>query len=320
MDISVVIPVLNESQSLGELSDRLHAAFAAWDSKADYEIIFVDDGSTDNSRAVITDLCLKNTNIRCVFLRQNFGKSSALNAGFQHAAGELIITMDGDLEDRPEEMHKLITRLNEGFDCVSGWKQYRADGQVRRIGSFVFNLLASRSFGLRLHDINCGFKIYRQKVVKDLVIYGQYHRFIPVLVQNMGYKVSEIQINTGRRKFGGSRFPSFRFKAFFDLISLLFIFRFQFTPLYFFGTLSLCFILPSAAVLGNAVVMLTLWYLNLLEKPVITFDRPLLALSTVALLTGVNILLAGLVCDFILHHQRKQTVQERLTTIIAEII
>jgi glycosyltransferase involved in cell wall biosynthesis len=317
MEFSVVIPVYNEARSIQELVNRLEVFFASLDHKPEYEILFVDDGSTDPTREIISSLCQVKNNIHCVFLRRNFGKSFALTAGFQYAKGNYIITMDGDLQDRPEEIHKLIARAAEGYDLVSGWKHRRKDDVLRVLGSRVFNYIVSCFFGLYLRDLNCGFKIYRRAVVKNILVYGQYHRFIPVLAYCLGFKVSEVPIEHDSRKYGTSRYPAYRYQGFFDLLSLFFIYRYRFSPLYFFGVVGMVLIVPSAMVLFFSCVKLLLWVMGVIPRPIdITFNRPVFALSTTALIGGLYILLTGFVCDFILHHQGRRTVVENLESMV----
>lgn len=319
MEYSVIIPVFNESESFTELIGRLAKVFKSVGKENSFEIIFVDDGSTDSSKEILRNLCLQQACVRAIFLRKNSGKSFALNAGFIHAKGNFIITIDGDLQDRPEEIPRLIKKINEGYDLVSGWKKGRQDGIIRVLGSWIFNRVVSSFGGFRLHDFNCGFKIYKAEVFKSIFVYGQYYRFIPLLAHFLGFKVAELRILHDKRKYGVSKYSTFRYQGFFDFLSILFIYKYRFSPLYFFGTLGLFFIIPSSLV----VFYLVGWhivYLLGLGKGHILANRPLLAFSLTICLLGMQIFLTGLVCEYILHHQGNKRVAVYIDNLIEEIL
>src|SRR3989338_4677427 len=282
-----------------------------------FEIIFVDDGSTDSSRNVLRRLRSERPYVKTIFFRRNMGKTVALLAGFLHAKGNFIITMDGDLQDSPEEMPRMIEKISEGYDLVSGWKRDRQDSLIRVLGSGLFNRAVSCFGGIKLHDFNCGFKIYRAEVIKNISMYGQYHRFAPILAHFMGFKVTEIQVSHNRRKYGMSKYPAIRYQGLFDLLSILFTYKYRFSPLYFFGGLGLFLIIPSSLVIFHLVFRHTLFVLGL-GGNYISRITLLLPLSTTICILGVNIFLIGFVCDFILHHKSKDRVIDLVGSLIED--
>jgi len=222
--ISVVIPVHDEERSVALLYDELRSALQPLDTS--WEAIFVDDGSTDGTFAALTRLHSAADNVRVVRLRRNFGKAAALVAGFDQARGDTVVTMDGDLQDDPAEVPRLLAKLDEGFDLVSGWKARRRDPLSRRILSRIFNSVTSRFSGVRLHDMNCGLKAYRAEVVHGLRLYGELHRFIPVLAHYRGFRIAELPVNHRPRGHGRSRYGIERYlRGFLDLLTVSFIGR-----------------------------------------------------------------------------------------------
>ena len=222
--ISVVVPVYNEERSVALLYEELQAALDPLSTP--WEAVFVDDGSTDGSFAALTRLHARHDNVRVVRLRRNFGKSAALGAGFDHADGDLIVTIDGDLQDDPAEIPHLLAKLDEGFDLVSGWKAKRRDPLARRAFSRVFNGAVGLVSGVHLHDMNCGLKAYRATVVRGLPLYGELHRFLPVLAHQRGYRIAELPVNHRPRAHGRSRYGPERYlRGFFDLLTVSFIGR-----------------------------------------------------------------------------------------------
>ena len=231
--ISVIIPVFNEIGSLPELMDQLRKVLHIYSK---WEILFVDDGSTDGSTAFLNDLSRKDENVTLIQLHRNYGKSAALAEGFKRAKGEYLITMDADLQDDPAEIPNLMKKLEEGFDLVSGWKKKRKDPISKRFPSKIFNYVTRIMTGVKIHDFNCGLKIYRKAVIKTLDLYGGRHRYIPALAGHNKFRISEIQVNHrprihGVTKYGGSRL----FHGFFDLISIIFMNRYTQQPLHLFG-------------------------------------------------------------------------------------
>lgn len=290
--ISVVVPVYNEAPSLNQLYKELIKALKKL--KQSYEIIFVNDGSTDESQLQI-DKIYKNDQKHVVGIEfgNNFGKADALHAGFQQAKGDIIVTLDGDLQDDPKEINKFISKINQGYDLVSGWKKKRYDSLFKNSSSRIFNFVTKRVSGINLHDFNCGYKAYKSKLAKDLNLYGELHRFIPVLAKNSGYKVTEIPIRHRRRQYGKSKYGAARFlHGFFDLITVLFITRYKLRPLHLFGYIGLSFF-----ALGFAGGL----YLTGLKfiKHVLIGQRPLLLLSVMLMIMGVQIGVMGLVGELI---------------------
>ena len=236
--ISVVIPVHDEERSVALLYDELAAAFAG-DGRA-WEAVFVDDGSTDGTFGALTRLHDAHDNVRVVRLRRNFGKAAALDAGFGEAAGEIVVTIDGDLQDDPAEIPRLLAKLDEGYDLVSGWKTKRRDPLTRRIPSKIFNAVAGKVSGVRLHDMNCGLKAYRAEVVEGMQLYGELHRYIPVLAHYRGYRVTELPVNHRPREHGRSNYGVERYvRGFLDLLTVTFMGRYRHRPLHLFGGLGL---------------------------------------------------------------------------------
>jgi glycosyltransferase involved in cell wall biosynthesis len=243
--ISVVIPLYNEEDSLPELFDSLEAVMAGIGD--DYEYVFVDDGSVDKSLLILRELYEKSPHVRVTSFRRNHGKSAALSVGFKEAVGDIIITIDADLQDDPAEIPVLIRKLHEGADLVSGWKKDRQDPWTKRFPSKFFNFVTSMLSGLRLHDFNCGLKAYRGDVARTISVYGELHRFIPVLAGWEGFRVDEVQVRHFRRKYGKSKYGGERFlNGFFDLVTVMFITRRALKPLHFFGRISfVLFVLGS---------------------------------------------------------------------------
>ena len=237
MEISIVIPLFNESESLEELHDWILSSISS-NSKS-FEIIFIDDGSSDNSWQIIKNLANKNKDTRGILFSKNFGKSQALNAGFKLAKGDYVVTMDADLQDSPDEIIKMIKTLKEKkLDIVSGWKKKRHDSFfLKNLPSKLFNWAARRVSGINLHDFNCGIKAYRKDVIKSIDVYGEMHRYIPVIASNMGYtKIEEQIVKHQARKYGKTKFGSSRFiNGFLDLITIWFLNKFGKRPMHFFG-------------------------------------------------------------------------------------
>jgi glycosyltransferase involved in cell wall biosynthesis len=295
--ISVVAPAFDEERSVALLYEELQAALDPLD--APWEAIFVDDGSTDGTFAALTRLHDAHDNVRVVRLRRNFGKSAALAAGFELARGETVVTIDTDLQDDPAEIPKLLAKLEEGFDLVSGWKSRRQDPWTRRVLSRVFNRLASAVSGVTLHDVNCGLKAYRTEVVHDLRIYGELHRFLPVLAHERGYRVAELPVNHRPRNHGRSRYGLERYlRGFLDLLTVSLVGRYRHRPLHLFGGLGL--------VLG-ALGTIVLAYLTVLKATGEAIGhRPLLILGVLLVVVGLQLFSLGLLGEMIrsLHEER----------------
>lgn len=285
--VSVVIPLYNEEDSIAELGAKLESVLAKV-TKGSYEIIFVDDGSTDNSREEIRKLNYLNPKFHCISLRRNYGKSAALSVGFQAAQGKIVITMDADLQDDPEEIPNLLSKINEGYDLVSGWKKVRRDPLSKLLPSKLFNFVTSIVSGIRLHDFNCGLKAYKNVVVKRLDVYGEMHRYIPVLAHWDGFKITEIPVRHHPRKFGRTKFGSGRFiKGFLDLLTVMITTRYMQRPLHFFGTIG------TIVTLLGFLINLYLLIEWILGKTYLS-NRPLLLFGITLIIFGAQMISIGL--------------------------
>ena len=299
--VSVIVPVYCESESLCELVDRIVAVFSDIGRPRGFEIIFVDDGSTDDTPAVIDGLRHRHSFVRNVRLRRNCGKSLALMAGFREAAGEVIVTMDGDLQDHPEDIPVLLAELDRGFDLVNGWRTRRQDQLIRKLGSQLYNGTIRRLTGLNLQDQNCGMKAYRRRLIRALIVFGQYHRYIPLQAHFAGFKVTEAPVQNSSRRFGSSKFITFRYQGLFDLLSLMFTQKYALNPMHFFGVVSSIIMIPSVILLAYFIFEQFLYLLGFGQEHMVA-NRPLLTFSLFSFLFGVFVFLTGFICDFILHH------------------
>ena len=302
--ISVIVPVHDEERSVALLHDELASALEPLDEP--WEVVFVDDGSTDGTFSALTRLHAAHENVRVVRLRRNFGKATALQAGFAEAQGDVVVTIDGDLQDDPAEIPRLLAKLEEGFDLVSGWKTKRRDPLTRRIPSRIFNAVTGRLSGLRLHDLNCGLKAYRAEVVRGMPIYGELHRFIPVLAHYRGFRVAELPVNHRPREHGRSRYGMERYvRGFLDLLTVTFMGRYRHRPLHLFGGLGLLL-----GALGT-IVLVYLTVLKLTGEAI--GHRPLLTLGVLLVVVGVQLLSLGLVSELIASHHEERTGGGRTT-------
>lgn len=311
--ISVVVPVRDEERSVETLYDELREALVPLESP--WEVVYVDDGSTDGTFAALTRLHAEATNVRVVRLRRNFGKAAALDAGFREAGGDAIVTIDGDLQDDPAEIPRLLAKLDEGFDLVTGWKTRRRDPLRRRIPSRIFNVVTGRLSGVRLHDLNCGLKAYRAEVVADLRLYGELHRFVPVLAHYRGFRVAELPVNHRPREHGRSRYGMERYlRGFLDLLTVTFMGRYRYRPLHLFGGLGLVL-----GLLGGAVLV----YLTALKLSGEAIGhRPLLTLGVLLVVVGMQFLSLGLLSELITshHEERLGAARERTAPLVDEIL
>lgn len=306
MDISIVIPLYNEEESLKELFYSIKQVMA--ENEFSYEVIFIDDGSADDSLGVITQIAAVEPNVKAVSFARNYGKSAALNTGFAEASGDYIVTMDADLQDDPSAIGDFVKKIKEGFDLVSGWKKVRQDPVfTKNIPSKVFNGVVSFMSGLKLHDFNCGFKIYRKETAKSLEIYGERHRFLPVLAFWNGYKVGEIPVPHRKRIYGKSKFGVNRFfNGAFDLATLLFLEKYMRNPLHFFGMISFA---PIVLGVGILAYFGFVWATTL-----VLHIRPLLLLGVASLIVGIQIFSIGLVGEMItnLNREKKYTIKKTI--------
>jgi glycosyltransferase involved in cell wall biosynthesis len=308
VDVSVVVPVLNEGETVQTLADQVLSVLDSLGRSA--EVVFVDDGSHDDTVEKIRAAHDTDPRVRLVWLRRNFGKAAALCAGFDACRGDLIVTMDGDLQDDPAEIPKLLEKLeSEDLDLVSGWKQQRKDPISKRLPSKLFNWVTRKMAQIDLHDFNSGFKLYRREVLDEIALYGELHRYIPVLASRKGFSIGEIAVRHHPRRFGTSKYGWDRFyKGLLDLITVLFITRYTRRPLHLFGVIGL-----GALVVGFGINL----YLAILWAQGQTLsNRPLLLLGVLLMLLGIQVLTSGLIGEMITfkNFQRADTysVKERL--------
>ena len=300
MDISIVISLFNEDESLRELVGWIETVMTR--EGYSYEVIMVDDGSTDRSWAIIKELSAANPAVRGISFRRNYGKSAALYHGFAAAQGDVVITMDADLQDSPEEIPELYRMVTEeGWDIVSGWKKQRFDNKLtKNLPSKLYNATARKVTGINLHDMNCGLKAYRNEVVKNIEVYGEMHRYIPYLAKNAGFgRITEKPVQHQKRKYGVSKFGLERFvNGFLDLISLWFLSRFGKKPMHFFGFTGILMFLAGGFLAIWVIVEKLIQQSNGLAYRPVT-DQPLFYLALVAVLIGFQLFLAGFICEMI---------------------
>ena len=300
MDISVIIPLFNEAESLPELSSWIARVMA--ENGYSYEVLMVDDGSNDVSWDVVKSLSAEDSHIHGISFRRNYGKSAALYCGFASAAGDVVITMDADLQDSPDEIPALYRKIKEeGYDVVSGWKQHRKDNVLtKNLPSKLYNATARRITGIKLHDMNCGLKAYRSEVVKNIEVYGEMHRYIPYLAKNAGFsKIGEIPVHHQKRKFGKSKFGMDRFiNGFLDLLSLWFLSTFGKKPMHFFGYSGIFMFLIGFVMTVWIIIAKLVHQAQGIRYRAVT-DQPLFYLSLVAVILGVILFLAGFIGEMI---------------------
>jgi glycosyltransferase involved in cell wall biosynthesis len=290
MDVSIVVPLYNEEESLQELVAQINNTL----SKQEYtfEICFIDDGSTDESLNILKELHTRYSEIKILSFRKNYGKSAALSEGFKLAEGDIVITMDADLQDDPSEIPNIIDKINSGYDLVSGWKKKRFDPLGKTIPSKFFNFITSRLTGIKINDFNCGLKGYRQQVIKEIPVYGSLHRYLPVLAHWKGFIVGEIVVQHHPRKYGQTKYGLRRFfDGFFDLFTVLFLTRYRQKPLHLFGffglgSLSLGFII--------SLYLTVLWFMGQGIG-----NRPLLFLGVLLMIVGMQSFSIGLIGEMI---------------------
>ncbi len=306
--VTVVIPLLNEEESLPILGAKLEEVLnrIAPDS---WNVLFIDDGSTDGSYRVLEDLHTKNHRFTAIRFRRNYGKSAALAVGFAEARGEYVITMDADLQDDPQELPALIAKLEEGYDLVSGWKRKRYDPWHKTIPSKLFNAVTSMMSGIKLHDFNCGLKAYRREVVETVQVYGEMHRYIPALAHWEGFRVTELPVQHHPRKYGVSKFGVSRFlKGFLDLLTVLFTTRFVKRPMHLFGGVGGLFALIGFV---TDLYLAIEWALGLTSLS----NRPLALFGVAMIIVGVQLVSIGLIGELIVKNSLKRerySIKERI--------
>ncbi|MDE3145766.1 MAG: glycosyltransferase family 2 protein [Bacteroidota bacterium] len=295
MDLSVIIPLLNEEESLPELSAWIERVVT--ENNLSYEVIFIDDGSTDNSWNVIENISKNNTHFKGIKFQRNYGKSAALNEGFKAAKGDIVFTMDADLQDSPDEIPSLRKMIVEdGFDIVSGWKKKRYDNTLtKNIPSKIFNAAARFSSGIKLHDFNCGLKVYRKKVVKSIEVFGEMHRYIPVIAKAAGFnKIGEKIVEHRARKYGITKFGWDRFvNGFLDLFTIRFINRFGKRPMHFFGFWGTLFFLIGLVSIIYLIVA------KFIDSDFTLTNKPAFYIALTAILGGLQLFLSGFVAELV---------------------
>lgn len=307
MQLSIIIPLLNEEESLNELYNWIASVMQS--NSYSYEIIFIDDGSTDKSWKIITALAKKDPSVKGIKFNRNYGKSQALHAGFLKARGKVVITMDADLQDNPEEIPELYNLIkNENYDLVSGWKKKRYDSVLtKNLPSKLFNAAARKTSGLKLHDFNCGLKAYRKKVVKNIDVYGEMHRYIPVLAKNAGFtKITEKVVMHQARKYGKTKYGMERFiHGFLDLLSIWFLSKFGKRPMHLFGALGVLmffFGFIAAAWIGTSKL-----YKMYHELPnILVTNNPWFYIALILMVIGTQFFLAGFLGELILRSKREK--------------
>ncbi len=295
--LSIVVPVFNEAGSLEPLYEEIAVALGPLGA---FEVVFVDDGSTDGSISVMERLAAGHDNVRIVRLRRNFGKAAALTHGFAEARGDVIVTMDGDRQDDPAEVPKLLAKLDEGYDLVSGWKQSRQDPISKTVPSKLFNWTVRKSTGVSLHDFNCGLKAYRSAVTEHVKVYGELHRYMPVLASDLGFRVAEVKVSHRRRTSGASKYGWRRYaRGYLDLLTVLFLGRYRQRPQHLFGGIG------TFMVVVGVLVDLYLTIDKFFGHPI--GQRPLLLLGTLLIIVGIQLLSLGLIAELITQARARDT-------------
>jgi len=316
MQLSIVIPLYNECDSLSELNDWIVSVMHS--NRFDFEVIYIDDGSTDGSWEVIEQLCARHPEIKAIQFQKNFGKSQALHAGFKAAVGDVVITMDADLQDSPEEIPDLIEQLQkEELDLVSGWKKKRYDSLIgKNIPSKLFNWAARRSSGIKLNDFNCGLKAYRSEVIKNIDVHGEMHRYIPVLAANAGFnKIAEKEVKHQARKYGETKFGAERFiNGFLDLITIGFISKFGKRPMHFFGAIGLLMFIIGTGL----AVYLGIDKLFIEPKGRLITERPEFFIALTTMILGTQLFLAGFIGELVIR-SKSQTIRYQIKQSINHI-
>lgn len=318
MDISIVIPLLNEEESIPELAQWIDKVMT--DNNFSYEILFIDDGSTDSSWDIIRKMSVDNIHIKGVKFKRNYGKSAALNTGFGIAKGNVVITMDADLQDSPDEIPDLYRMIKEeGFDVVSGWKKKRYDPITKTLPTKLFNWAARKVSKIKLHDFNCGLKAYNGKVTRSIEVYGEMHRYIPILAKWNGFtKIGEKVVQHRARKYGTTKFGFNRFiNGFLDLLSITFVSKFSKKPMHFFGTMGLLFFMLG---FGIALWLIIEKIIHIYQEVAITREitqQPLFYLALVAMILGSQLFIAGYLAEMISRNssdRNKYLIEDALNT------
>jgi len=291
--ISIVIPLYNEEESIIPLSHELRKALSR--ININYEVILIDDGSTDSSLQKLKEITKTDNRFRYVSFRKNYGKSAALQIGFKSATGDAVVTMDADLQDDPGEIHSLLKKLEDGYDLCSGWKKKRQDPFIKKMSSKFFNFVTRVISGIKIHDFNCGLKAYRKEVVENVKVYGELHRYIPVLAKRQGYTITEVPVMHHPRRYGKTKFGISRFfKGFIDLVTVTFVTRYIKRPMHFFGFLGAVAFFIGIIILGYLTV---LW----IQGHSLS-NRPMIFLGMLLIIVGVQLFAVGLLGEVIVHN------------------
>ncbi len=301
MDLSVVVPVMNERENVGALYEELKLALTNLAIET-WELLFVDDGSTDGTFDTLRALHDTSPQVRVIQFRRNFGKAAALSAGFAMARGDVVFTLDGDLQDDPAEIPRFLKKITEGHDLVSGWKYPRYDSLSKTLPSKLFNATVRWTTGVKLHDFNCGFKAYRREVVKEISLYGELHRYTPILAHQKGFRVTEIKVAHRSRQFGRSKYGVRRFaRGFFDLLTVLFLGTYTWRPLHLFGWAGI-----GSFGLGflMGLYLTGLWFAD--RGPI--GNRPLLTLAVLLMIIGIQFFSMGLLAEMLTHRQAQEQI------------
>lgn len=303
MKLTFIIPALNEEDSIKILYQEILSQIKDWA----YEIIFIDDGSTDKTLQVMKELAVKDKNVKVIVFRKNFGKSSALQVGFEEAEGDIVFTMDADLQDNPIEIPRFIQEIENGFDMVTGWKQKRYDPISKTLPSKLFNAVTSHTFKLKLHDYNCGFKAYRKQIIKEIDVYGEMHRYIPALAKAKGFKIKEISVEYRARQYGKSKFGIERYlRGYLDLMTVKLVTDYSRSPLYLFGGIG-----TLMSFIGF-VVMMYLFVLRIFHLAYLS-NRPILFFAVVLMVVGVQFISIGLIGELLVNQNRKHNKMKNIS-------
>lgn len=304
MDISIVVPLYNEEANVLPLYESIKRVMVA--SKTQYEIIFVDDGSADGTSKTIEAIAEKDKLVKVIQFQKNLGKTAALSVGFKHAKGNIIITMDGDLQNDPKDIPKFIDKINANYDLVVGWRSHRKDPFTKRFPSKIFNYLTKILTGINIHDFNCGFKAYRKRVTEDIILYGDLHRYIPVIAHWEDFSVGEVEVEHHPRIHGKSKYGFSRlFGGFLDLFTVKFLISYSKRPLHLFGSLGLI------SIMAGLVIGVILVYVNLVYGVIIV--RPMLFLVVLLIIAGIQLVALGLLGEMIVSIKKKEEKDNQLT-------
>jgi glycosyltransferase involved in cell wall biosynthesis len=295
--LSIIVPLYNEEESIRPLVNEIKRALGRVD--IDYEVLFIDDGSQDDSLKHIKEISKTDKRFRFISFRKNYGKSAALHTGFKNAKGNAVVTIDADLQDDPQEISNLLKKLDDGYDLCSGWKKNRKDPFIKKYSSKLFNFITRLISGIKIHDINCGLKAYRKEVVENIKVYGEMHRYIPVLAKWQGFKITETPVQHRARRYGKTKYGISRFfKGFIDLITVTFATRYIKRPMHFFGFFGALAFIAGVAVLGY---LTALWIQG---QPL--SNRPMIFLGMLLIIVGVQMFSVGLLGEMLVHNSKDE--------------